>query len=200
MYEEEYYGGKRKEFLRLIRLPRDAGQSIELALCIGSEDSEDAALLVGNDWVLHDPYLYAGDPFSYREFIQHSRAEFSVAKGGYVKSNSGWISDRTASYLASGKPAIVQSTGFESRIPTGKGLLTFGTSEEAMAGLGEISRNYGEHCESARRLAETYFDSSVVLSDLLAHTGVTDAGVTQSQSQQRVAAGAGGALALGSVT
>jgi hypothetical protein len=195
MYDEEYYGGKRKEFLRLLRLPRDSRQPIELALCIGSEDSEDAALLVGNNWVLHDPYLYAGDPYSYREFIQYSRAEFSVAKGGYVKSNSGWISDRTASYLASGKPALVQSTGFESRIPTGKGLLTFRTSEEAMAGLGEISRSYAEHCEAARRLAETYFDSSVVLSDVLAH-----AGVTQSQSQQRAPAGASGAMALGSVT
>jgi hypothetical protein len=192
MYDEEYYGGKRKEFLRLIRLPRDSGQPIELALCIGSEDSEDAALLVGNDWILHDPYLYAGDPCSYREFIQFSRAEFSVAKTGYVKSNSGWISDRTASYLASGKPAVVQSTGFEPHIPTGRGLLTFRTSEEAMAGLGEISRNYAEHCEGARRLAEQYFDSTVVLSDLLSHAGVT-------QSQQ-VLQGAGDALTLGTFT
>jgi hypothetical protein len=172
MYEEEYYGGKRKEFLRLLRLPRDSRQTIELALCIGSEDAEDAALLVGNNWVLDDPYLYAGDPFSYREFIQHSRAEFSVAKGGYVKSNSGWISDRTAAYLASGKPALVQSTGFEGRLPTGSGLLTFRTAEEARAGFDEINRNYAEHSRAARRIAEQYFDSTVVLRNVLQRSGV----------------------------
>ena len=172
MYEQEYYGGKRKEFLRLLRLPRDSRQPIELALCIGSEDSEDAALLVGNNWVLHDPYLYVGDPYSYREFIQFSRAEFSVAKSGYVKSNSGWISDRTAAYLASGKPALVQSTGFEPHIVTGEGLLTFRTPEEAMQGLSEINRNYAEHCRTARRVAERYFDSDVVLRKLLSWAGV----------------------------
>jgi hypothetical protein len=192
MYEEEYFGGKRKEFLRLLRLPRDSGQPIELALCIGSEDSEDAALLVGNDWILHDPYLYAGDPFSYREFIQLSRAEFSVAKSGYVKSNSGWISDRTASYLASGKPALVQSTGFEQQIPTGRGLLTFRTSEEAMAGIEEIGRDYKGHSQAARRLAEECFDSSVVLADVLSHAGLTPS--------KQVHGGTRDALALGSVT
>ena len=173
MYEQEYYGGKRKEFLRLLRLPRDARQPIEVALCIGSEDSEDAALLVGNNWVVHDPYLYAGDPFAYREFIQYSRAEFSVAKSGYIKSNSGWISDRTAAYLASGKPALVQSTGFEPHIPTGRGLLTFRTPEEAMAGFAEINNNYPDHCQAARHIAEQHFDSSVVLPELLARAGVT---------------------------
>jgi hypothetical protein len=172
MYDEEYYGGKRREFLRLLRLPRDSGQPIELALCIGSEDAEDAALLVGNNWVLHDPYLYAGDPYSYREFIQHSRAEFSVAKSGYVKCNSGWVSDRTAAYLASGKPALVQSAGFEGRLPTGRGLLTFRTADEAMAGIDEINRNYAEHCRAARRIAEQYFDSAVVLRHMLARAGV----------------------------
>jgi hypothetical protein len=171
MFDQEYYGGKRKEFLRLLRLPRDSGQPIELALCIGSEDAEDAALLVGNDWVLHDPYLYAGDPHSYREFIQHSRAEFSVAKSGYVKSNSGWVSDRTAAYLASGKPALVQSTGFERRLPTGRGLLTFRTADEAMAGIDEINSNYDDHCRAARQIAEKYFDSGIVLRELLSRAG-----------------------------
>jgi hypothetical protein len=180
MYEEEYYGGKRREFLRLLRLPRDSRQPIELALCIGSEDSEDAALLVGNKWIVQDPYVYAGDPYSYREFIQFSRAEFSVAKGGYVKSNSGWVSDRTAAYLASGKPALVQSTGFEGRLPTGRGLLTFRTAEEAMAGIEEINGNYAEHCRAARRIAEDYFDSDIVLRDLLARAGVT---LSQQQPQ-----------------
>jgi hypothetical protein len=94
-------------------LPLEAKQPIEPALCISHSEYEDLSLLHRRDWKIKDSYLYAGDPYSYREFIQFSRAEFSVAKNGYVKSNSGWISDRTACYLASGKPALVQSTGFE---------------------------------------------------------------------------------------
>ena len=173
---EEYYAGKRKEFLRFLQLPRDSEQRIELALCISPEDCEDIELLVGNEWGILDPYLYAADPMSYREFIQTCRAEFSVAKHGYVKSNSGWISDRTACFLASGKPALVQSTGFESHIPTGRGLLTFRTIDEAMAGLREINANYLDHCRAARRLAEEYFDSSIVLSNVLDICGLTWSG------------------------
>jgi hypothetical protein len=96
-----------------------------------------------------------------------------VAKSGYVKCNSGWVSDRTAAYLASGKPALVQSTGFEGRLPSGRGLLTFRTAEEAMAGIDDIKRNYAEHCRAARRVAEQYFDSGIVLRDVLTRAGVT---------------------------
>src|SRR6185436_14133282 len=96
-------------------------------------------------WFVRDPYLYAGDLESYREFIRFSRAEFSVAKGGYIKSRSGWLSDRTASYLASGKPAVVQSTELEWRLPTGKGLLTFRTVEEAVAALEAVEQDYVSH-------------------------------------------------------
>jgi hypothetical protein len=187
MYDAEYYGGKRREFLRLLRLPRDSRRRIELALCVGPEDCEDVELLVGNKWVLHDPYLFAGDPHSYREFVQLSRAEFSVAKGGYVKSNSGWVSDRTACYLASGKPALVQSTGFEGRLPTGRGLLTFRTTAEAMAGLDEIDRNYAEHARAARSIAEQHFDASIVLRRMLAHAGVTIPTLNTSGQERSVA-------------
>jgi hypothetical protein len=113
------------------------------------------------------PYLHAADPEGYREFIQFSRAEFSVAKGGYVKSRSGWFSDRTVRYLASGKPAVIQSTQFEERLPTGTGLLTFETVEEASAALQAVDDDYLEHCQAARRIAETYFDSAIVLASIL---------------------------------
>ena len=172
MYDDEYYGGKRKEFVRFLRLPRDSGQRIELALCISMEDCEDIELLVGNEWKLVSPAEVAGDPRSYREFVQFSRAEFSVAKGGYVKSRSGWISDRTACYLASGKPALVQSTGFEPHIPTGQGLLTFRSMDEAMEGIRQINAHYLDHCRAARRLAEEHFDSEIVLRQILRHAGV----------------------------
>ena len=119
-----------------------------------------------------DPYAFAGDLHAYQEFIQGSRAEFSVAKNGYVKSRCGWISDRTACYLASGKPALVQSTGFEKRLPTGEGLLTFSTLEEAVAGIENINENYMQHATSARQLAERYFDSHVVLGTILDRVGL----------------------------
>lgn len=171
-FEGELYGGKREEFIRFLDVPKRARRPIELALCMFQHDYEDLGLLHRNHWCVRDPYLYAGDLESYREFIQFSRAEFSVAKSGYVKSRSGWVSDRTACYLASGKPAIVQSTRFEGRLPTGMGLLTFDTVEEACAALDAFDDAYLEHCQAARRIAETYFDSAIVLGSLLERVDV----------------------------
>ena len=169
--DAEYFGGKRREYVRLLHLPEVAGAHPEIALCIGNEDWEDIGLLQESRWRVLDPFLYAGDPTSYREFVQLSRAEFSVAKSGYVKSNSGWISDRTACYLASGKPALVQSTGCEWLFPDGKGLLTFRTREEAVAGLNAISGDYLAHCRAARQLAERFFDATRILGTILSHAG-----------------------------
>ncbi len=170
-YQGEYYGGKREEFLRFLRVPLDSEQRIEIALSIYQRDHADLALLTENGWRLLDPSRVAGDPHAYREFIRRSRAEFSVAKSGYVKSRCGWISDRTACYLASGKPALVQSTGIEDSLPTGKGLLTFRTAEEALAGLRSIDRDYREHGQAARALAERCFDSAQVLGRILERSG-----------------------------
>jgi hypothetical protein len=172
VFDGEEYSGKRDEFLRVLRLPLETAQRFELALCIGAHDYEDLGLLCEHGWGVIDPYWFAGDPYSYREFIQFSRAEFSVAKGGYVRSRSGWVSDRTACYLASGKPALVQSTGFEEYLPVGRGLLTFRTLEEAVAGIQEINRDYSGHCQAARALAERYFDSDRVLGFILERVGL----------------------------
>jgi hypothetical protein len=171
-FEGQLYAGKREEFIRFLEVPRLAGRPIELSLSIGQHDYEDLGLLLRNDWFVRDPYLYAGDLDSYREFIQFSRAEFSVAKSGYVKSHSGWFSDRTACYLASGKPAVVQSTGFEWRLPTGEGLLTFGTVQEAVDAIETIESDYPAHAEASRRIAEERFDSRVVLGSMLAQIGL----------------------------
>lgn len=172
IFEGEYYSGKREEFIRFLDVPLQAGIRIELALTIGQHDYEDLGLLLGHNWRVRDPYLYAGDLQSYREFIQQSRAEFSVAKSGYVKSGSGWISDRTALYLASGRPVLVQSTGFEGRLPVGQGLLTFRTPEEAVAGIHAINGDYAAHSRAARTIAETYFASGPVLESLLERAAV----------------------------
>jgi hypothetical protein len=172
IYEGEYYGGKRREFVEYLRAPLLAGKRIDLALFIDQSDHEDLGLLHGHDWRVRDAATYAGDPWSYQEFIQSSRAEFSVAKSGYVKTNSGWVSDRTACYLASGKPALVQSTGFEWRLPTGEGLLTFRGLDEAVSGIHEINEHYETHSRAARRLAEEHLDSAKVLGSLLERVGL----------------------------
>jgi hypothetical protein len=171
-FEGELYEGKREEFIRFLEVPVRAGRPIELALNIGQLDHEDLGLLLRNQWFVRDPYLYAGDLDSYREFIQFSRAEFSVAKSGYVKSGSGWFSDRTACYLASGKPAVVQSTGFEGRLPTGEGLLTFRTVPEAVAAIEAIESGYLAHANAARQIAEEHLDSDLVLGSLLERVGL----------------------------
>lgn len=172
IFEGDFYGSKRAEFIRFLHVPMKSGQRIELALCIGQHDHEDMGLLDGHGWRVRDPYEYAGDLQAYREFIRYSRAEFSVAKSGYVKAHSGWVSDRTACYLAAGKPALVQATGFEESITTGSGLLAFRDVDEAVDGIRTINDDYLAHCKAARRMAEEHFDSDRVLGDLLDHVAM----------------------------
>jgi hypothetical protein len=166
-FDGDLYAGKREEFLRFLDLPSRIGRPVELALSIGQHDHEDLGLLLRHGWLVRDPYLYAGDLDSYREFIRFSRAELSVAKDGYVKSRCGWFSDRTGSYLASGKPAVVQSTGFEWRLPPGDGLRTFTSVEEAVEGFEAIERDYAAHARAARQIAEEHLDARLVLGSIL---------------------------------
>lgn len=171
-FNGELYGAKREEFLRFLEVPSKVEQEIEVALAIYQADHRELGRLHQLGWRLVNPCMHAGDPHSYREFIQRSRAEFSVAKGGYVRSNSGWVSDRTACYLASGKPALVQSTGFEDVFPTDRGLLTFSTIEEAIEGIEAIDRDYTTHARAARQLAEERFSAAVVLPGILRSVGL----------------------------
>jgi hypothetical protein len=106
---------------------------------------------------------------AYRQYIQRSMAELSVAKNIYVDMHSGWFSDRSACYLASGKPVLAQDTGFGGTLPVGEGLLAFSTLDEAVAGVDEIERNYHSHARAAREVAEEHLDSSKVLGRLLAN-------------------------------
>jgi hypothetical protein len=113
------------------------------------------------------------DPFSFRRYVQDSAAEFSVAKEMYVATTSGWFSDRTVRYLASGKPALIQDTGLARHFPLGRGLLAFRTLEEAVDGVERISSDYDSHCEAARRIAEEFFDSEKVLGELTEAIGIS---------------------------
>ena len=111
--------------------------------------------------------MISRDPWTYQHYVRTSRAEFSVAKHGYVVTRCGWFSDRSAAYLASGRPVVIQDTGFSEWLPTGDGVLPFRTREEAIARLNDVKARYDVHCRAARAVAEEYFDARLVLSSLI---------------------------------
>ncbi len=166
-YRGRLLGLRAHEFRRFAGLPARVAASFRLALEIDPSDEEDMEMLRREGWQLVDPNEVASDPASYLRFVQGSRAEFTVAKGIYVELQSGWLGDRTACYLASGKPALVQNTGLESHYPLGEGLVSFSTLDEAVAGVEQILADYPAHARAARRLAETAFDARIVLPRLL---------------------------------
>jgi hypothetical protein len=161
------YGVKAHEFRKFITFPSFAPHRFEIALGIDPADENDRQALVRHGWKLVDPLASAGTPDIFRCYVQNSAAEFSVAQGIYVETNSGWFSDRTTRYLASGKPALVQDTGFAAHLPAAEGLLAFRTMDEAVAGAAEISRNYSRHSRVARQIAEEFFDARKVARRLL---------------------------------
>jgi hypothetical protein len=171
-YDGKRFGLRAHELRKLAGLPRMVEAEIELALEIDPADSKDIELLRENGWALADPRKVAGDPWSYRRYIQGSRAELMVAKGMYVETRSGWFSERSIGYLASGKPVIAQDTGFSERYPCGEGLIAYSDLEGARAGIEEVSADWARHSTAAREIAEEHFDARKVLSRLLANLGV----------------------------
>jgi hypothetical protein len=173
-YGGRSYGQKLHEFRRFVELPARTGYHFELALDVHPAERADLDLLDRNGWHRVDPQAVAFDPPAYRRYLQAAGAEFSAAQGVYVQTGSGWFSDRTACYLASGKPALVQDTGFTRprlggslALPAGDGLVAFRTLEEAVAGAHRVARDYAGHQQAARAIAETYFNSDTVLGRLI---------------------------------
>jgi len=166
------FGLKLHEFRKFIELPVRTGSSFELALDIQPDERDDLALLREHDWGLVNPRDVAADPFAFRAYVQRSGAEYSVAQGIYVETGCGWFSDRTVRYLASGKPALIQDTGFSRNLPTGEGLIAFRTLDEAIAGVKAIVSDYAFHCQAARRIAEEHFDADKVLGRMLEEAGI----------------------------
>lgn len=158
------YGQKSETLRELLDLPARTDARIELAL--GSEDAP-RDLLRGHGWRLRNPLPVTRSPWTYQDYIRSSKAEFSVAKQGYVVSNSGWFSERSAAYLASGRPTVLQDTGFTEWLDAGAGCLAFTTLDEAVAAIEEVGRDYDRHCRAAREVAVEYFDSDRVLGRLL---------------------------------
>lgn len=171
-YDGRTYGLRAHEFRKFLPLPSATRESFEVALDIHAAETSDLALLSKGGWRLIDPTKVAHSPEAYRAYIAASKAEFMVAKNMYVQSRSGWFSDRSICYLASGKPVLAQDTGLAGLYPLGRGLLAFSTLEEAVAGVEEIAGSYERHCRAAREIAEEYFDSDKVLARLLQTLGV----------------------------
>jgi hypothetical protein len=108
----------------------------------------------------------------YRDYIQQSRAEFTVARDQYVRPNTGWFSDRSACFLAAGRPVITQETGFSKSLPTGKGLFAFKTMEDILPAVDAIEGDYDGHCRAAREIAAEYFDAEKVVGSLMERAGL----------------------------
>jgi hypothetical protein len=170
-WEGTSYGQRAHSFREFFDLPGATHVALTPALAIDSGETDDLAALARSGWTLVDPETVAGTPDDYRDFVRSSWGELSIAKSGYVSSRSGWFSDRSACYLASGRPVVAQDTGIGRRLPTGEGLLTFSTSAEAVEALEQVDRDYARHAAAARRLAVDELDSDVVLGNLLRFAG-----------------------------
>jgi hypothetical protein len=167
---ERYTWSKRDEFMKFLDLPRRTHMTLELAL--SQCGAEDIALLRDNGWLVVDALEFSYDSEAYREYIAGSRAEFTVAKDQNVRLRSGWFSDRSATYLASGRPVVTQDTGFGNVLPTGAGLFSFTNIDEAAEAIEMIASDYERQRRAARRIAEEWFDSDVVLGQLLRSLGL----------------------------
>lgn len=166
-YEGERYGLRVHEFRRFAAVPRESGLDFEIALDIDPDDHADATRLADGGWRVSDPRSVSGTPEQYQRYVQTSLAEFGIAKGMYVHARTGWVSDRTACYLASGRPAIVQDTGLDGTLETGLGLLTFSTPVEAMSAARTVHADWQRHARAARALAVEHLDSDRVLRRLV---------------------------------
>lgn len=165
------FGVKAHEFRRFAEVPERTGLRFDVALDIHPGDDADAARLRAGGWRVADPATVAGTD-GFRAFVRGSGAEFSPAQGVYVDTRSGWFSDRTVRYLAAGRPALVQDTGFSEHLPVGAGLLAFSTPDEACRGAHAIVADYAAHRAAARRIAERHFAPRPALAPLLRAGGL----------------------------
>ncbi|CAN5845604.1 hypothetical protein BH23GEM7_BH23GEM7_05810 [soil metagenome] len=163
-YAGRRYGMKALSFKPYLDLPQRSAATFELALGSASAPRERLEQL---GWSVRDSRLPTRTPWSYQEYLRGSKAEFGVAKHGYVVSRSGWFSERSAAYLASGRPVVTQETGFSDWLPAGEGLFPFATPEEALDAIEAVNARYDFHCRAARGVAEEHFASGKVLNELI---------------------------------
>lgn len=180
---ERYTWSKHHEFLKFIELPKYTSQCLELALAwtslpaaeqTGADNKDEVvSLLSSRGWRVVDAVSLSRNTSTYRDYVLRSRAEFTVAKDQNVRLRSGWFSDRSACYLAAGRPVITQETGFGKFIPTGEGLFAFMNMDEILDAIESICSNYPKHSRTARAIAEQYFDAETVIGKLVEELGAS---------------------------
>lgn len=169
---ETYYWSKHLEFGKHLSVPRRTNQQFELALSMSSIDVYALRQLKNRGWHVTDALPISKDLDSYRQYISQSRGEFTVAKDQNVRLKSGWFSDRSATYLAAGRPVITQNTAFDEILPTGEGLFAFLTNKEIVQAVIRINGDYARHSRAAKAIAHEYFSHDVVLGRLMSDLGL----------------------------
>ncbi len=168
---ETYHWSKHHEFLKYLDLPkRRPNVSFELALNV--DDANDREMLLSSGFKLKSPLQLSMEPFGYQSLFRESRAEWTVAKDQNVRLRSGWSSERDVCYLASGKPVIAQSTGFEHHVPTGDGLFAFKDMDDVLAAIDRIEADYARACKAARGVAEEAFEATKVCRTFVEEIGL----------------------------
>ena len=167
----EYVWSKHVNFVRFLDLPRRRPETC-FSMAILPPDEQVRSAISCRGWRLVDPRPVSADMTNYQDFIAGSRGEFTVAKDIYVRANSGWFSDRSACYLAAGRPVVTMRTGFGKFYPVGRGLFEFTSEEEALAAIDAIAADYSGHSRSARALAREYFGPDRVVDALLSAAGL----------------------------
>jgi hypothetical protein len=166
---DTYYWTKDREFEKILDLPRKRPVQFELAAGV---DEKVKRLLTENGWLQTDSIEISQNLNRYRDYIQNSRGEFTVARDQYVRPNTGWFSDRSACYLGAGRPVITQETGFSKYLPTGKGLFGFKTMEDILTAVDCIETDYEGNCSAAREIADEYFSADKVVGSLMQRAGL----------------------------
>ncbi len=168
---ETYFWSKHHEFLKFVDLPARL-PDVSFDLHLNVDDEADRTLLERHGWRLSPALRQSLEPWAYQELFRSARAEWTVAKDQNVRLQSGWFSERDACYLASGKPVVAQSTGFERVLPTGEGLFAFRTLDEAVAAIETIESDYPRACRAARAVAEEHLDARKVCRRFLDDIGL----------------------------
>jgi hypothetical protein len=163
---ETYTWSKHHQFLKFIDLPSHLNQPLELALACG--DPSVISMLKSHGWLVEDAVSLTKDILPYRQYLFSSRGEFTVAKDLNARLRTGWFSDRSATYLAAGKPVITQDTGFGNIFPTGRGLFAFNTVDDVVAAVETINADYAGHCRAAHAIAAEYFQAERVVAEMFA--------------------------------
>ena len=166
----KYLWSKSREFLRFISAPKKSGEPFELATNI--DDVKTQSRFLRNGWRLRCPLQMSVDYWRYRDYIRHSKGEFTVAKDQYVRLNTGWFSDRSACYLAAGRPVMTQETGFAKTYDGKLGLLSFRSLDEIVDAVKMINADYAKHSRAARAIAREFFEAEKVVKSILDRAGI----------------------------